>query len=150
MNTLKIFVATMTGTANGQAAQDNLDSSEKIALGGPNGVRGWPVGEASGDSGAVLSVEWRKALGAQASTGLTFSAFADSGHITQHKNLWATALPAGQPNSYKLSSIGIGLSYQAGRDWSLSAQLARGLGNNPGRNLATGANSNGRTRNTQL
>ncbi|NJS36057.1 MAG: ShlB/FhaC/HecB family hemolysin secretion/activation protein [Brachymonas sp.] len=136
--------------ANGQAAQTNLDSSEKLSLGGPNGVRGWPVGEASGDSGAVLSVEWRKPLGAQAGSGFTFSAFADTGQITQHNNLWPAALPAGQPNSYSLSSVGIGLAYQAGRNWSLSAQVARGLGKNPGRNLATGANSDGRTRNTQL
>ncbi|MFM7330237.1 MAG: ShlB/FhaC/HecB family hemolysin secretion/activation protein [Brachymonas sp.] len=136
--------------ANGQATQSNLDSSEKMSLGGPNGVRGWPIGEASGDSGMVMSVEWRKALGAQAGSGFSFAAFADTGQITQHKNLWPAALPAGQPNSYNLSSVGVGLSYQAGRDWSVNAQVARGLGKNPGRNLATGANSDGRSRNTQL
>lgn len=78
-----------------------------------------------------------------------FSAFADAGQITQHKKLWATALPAGQPNSYTLSGIGIGLSYLSGQNWSISTQLARGLGKNPGRS-ATGLNSDGRSRNTQL
>ena len=34
-----------------QWATKNLDSSEKFSLGGPYGVRAYPVGEASGDDG---------------------------------------------------------------------------------------------------
>jgi hemolysin activation/secretion protein len=132
--------------ASAQAALTNLDSSEKFSLGGANGVRGWPAGEASGDSGAILSAEWRKQI---LNTGWQFSAFADAGQITQHKNLWPTALPAGQPNSYNLSSIGAGLAYRSSAGWSISAQLAKGLGNNPGKSAA-GLNSDGRSRNTQL
>jgi hemolysin activation/secretion protein len=149
--------------ANAQAALTNLDSSEKFSLGGASGVRGWPAGEASGDSGAILSAEWRyqfmstprsnsageKANSSKNSGAWVFSAFADAGQITQHKNLWATALPAGKPNSYTLSSIGVGLSYVSNQNWNISTQLARGLGNNKGAS-ATGLNSDGRSRNTQL
>jgi hypothetical protein len=78
-----------------------------------------------------------------------FSAFADGGLIAQHKNLWPTALPAGQQNYYKLGSVGLGLSYLSAQRWSISTQLARGLRGNPGRSAA-GLNSDGRARNTQL
>ncbi len=149
--------------ANTQTAFTNLDSSEKFSLGGANGVRGWPAGEGSGDSGLLLSVEWRyqfmsilgsndkgqSSISSKSSGVWTFSAFADAGQITQHKNLWATALPAGQPNSYSLNSVGIGLAYQSSSRWNLSTQVARGLGNNPGRSAA-GLNSDGRSRNTQV
>jgi hemolysin activation/secretion protein len=154
--------------ASGQAGLTNLDSSEKFSLGGSSGVRGWPAGEATGDSGMILSAEWRyqfmstlrndhrgqSPISPQNTGVWTFSAFADAGQITQHKNLWPTALPAGQPNSYHLSAIGIGLAYQSPASatspgWSLSTQLARGLGQNPGRSAAD-LNSDGRKRNTQL
>jgi hemolysin activation/secretion protein len=154
--------------ASGQAGLTNLDSSEKFSLGGANGVRGWPAGEATGDSGLLLTAEWRyqfmstprsidkgsSPISLKNQGAWTFSAFADAGQITQHNNLWPTALPAGQPNNYNLSSVGIGLAYQAPasathRGWSLSTQLARGLRQNPGRSAA-GLNSDGRQRNTQL
>lgn len=136
--------------ANGQAAQSKLDSSEKLILGGPNGVRGWPVGEASGDQGVILTAEWRKALKstATAAQGWTLSIFSDVGQVTQQKRPSAASLPAGQSNQYVLSSVGAGLSYRA-TGWALSTQLAKGLGRNEGASAA-GLNSDGRKRNTQL
>lgn len=41
----------------GQWANDNLNASEKFSLGGSYGVRAYPQGEASGDSGAMLNIE---------------------------------------------------------------------------------------------
>jgi hemolysin activation/secretion protein len=43
----------------GQKASKNLTSSEKLSLGGPSGVRAYPVGEASGDSGHLVQLEAR-------------------------------------------------------------------------------------------
>jgi hypothetical protein len=43
--------ATLLLAVNGQQASKNLDSSEKFVLGGINGVRAYPQGEASGDEG---------------------------------------------------------------------------------------------------
>jgi hemolysin activation/secretion protein len=44
---------------SGQQASKNLASAEKMSLGGPNGVRAYPVGEATGDSGNLVQVEGR-------------------------------------------------------------------------------------------
>ena len=149
--------------ASGQAAGSNLDSSEKFSLGGASGVRGWPAGEASGDHGALLSAEWRYQLNSASrsiSAGQsplspqnhgvwTLSVFADAGQITQQKNPTATSLPPGIPNSYSLSSAGVGMAYRSSGGWNLGAQLAKGLGDNPGKSAA-GLNSDGRKKNTQL
>jgi hemolysin activation/secretion protein len=44
---------------SGQQASKNLASAEKMSLGGPNGVRAYPVGEANGDSGNLAQGELR-------------------------------------------------------------------------------------------
>ena len=44
---------------SGQQASKNLASAEKMSLGGPNGVRAYPVGEATGDSGNMITGELR-------------------------------------------------------------------------------------------
>jgi hemolysin activation/secretion protein len=44
---------------SGQQASKNLASAEKMSLGGPNGVRAYPVGEANGDSGNLITTELR-------------------------------------------------------------------------------------------
>lgn len=42
-----------------QSADKNLDSSEKFFLGGAQGVRAYPLGEAAGDEGAMATLELR-------------------------------------------------------------------------------------------
>jgi hemolysin activation/secretion protein len=44
---------------SGQQASKNLASAEKMSLGGANGVRAYPVGEATGDSGNLVQGELR-------------------------------------------------------------------------------------------
>jgi len=46
-------------SGSGQLASKNLASAEKFSLGGPNGVRAYPVGEATGDSGVTWQSELR-------------------------------------------------------------------------------------------
>ncbi len=48
--------------ARAQAAFDNLDSSEKMELGGAYAVRAYPEGEAYGDEGYVATAEARLGL----------------------------------------------------------------------------------------
>ncbi len=50
------------GSVRGQLAFDNLDSSEKMELGGAYGVRAYPEGEAYGDEGYIATVEARLML----------------------------------------------------------------------------------------
>jgi hemolysin activation/secretion protein len=55
--TASIFVAGVV-----QKAFKNLDSSEKLSLGGPSGVRAYPSGEGSGSSGSTITVELRQKI----------------------------------------------------------------------------------------
>ncbi|MDB5417709.1 MAG: Polypeptide-transport-associated domain protein ShlB-type [Phenylobacterium sp.] len=97
------------GEARGQLASKNLDSSEKMELGGAYGVRAYPEGEAYGDQGYILTAEARLRLaGLSDWTGGTMQAvaFADHGEVTINKNPWAAGA-----NSRSLSAAGVGLTW---------------------------------------
>ena len=130
-----------------QWAGKNLDSAEKISLGGPNGVRGWPVGEANGDQGAVVNLEWRHQVnwgdGAGISTALT--PFIDWGRIQQNKTSWPNALPAGRSNHTPLAGAGVSLQLARPGDWAMTLTLATPIGSNPGADFQ-GRGADGRTR----
>lgn len=67
----------------GQKASSNLDSSEKIFLGGANGVRAYPQGEGSGDEGFLATAELRYHTKFK---GLTLSTYLDGGHVKASKD----------------------------------------------------------------
>lgn len=97
-----------------QSASKNLDSSEKMSLGGAGGVRAYPTGEASGDEGVLAQLELRYSTG-----NYVLSVFFDGGSIKSN------AKPAAGTtnNERSLSGSGVGLRYQ--RDaWSGDATLA--------------------------
>lgn len=115
--------------ASGQFASRNLESGEKMSLGGPGRVRAYPAGEASGDEGHVLSAELQLELPAWR-TGL--AAFVDAGHVRLNKHVYAGALPANGPgNSYTLKGAGIGATWRGAGGASLQVQVARKIGANP-------------------
>ena len=74
--------ASVLFSISGQLASKNLASAEKFSLGGPNGVRAYPVGEATADSGYVTQTELRYIIPRQKIFGgdLTFLAFFDYGY----------------------------------------------------------------------
>jgi len=110
-----------------QAADSNLDSSQKMSLGGPTGVRGYPPGEAPGDMGARMAVELHTRFG----QGDAF-AFIDAGYVVQHAKPWDRWNAAtGAPNSYGLSAAGIGVFYPLTDRLTLSATVAKPLASNP-------------------
>ncbi|MFZ3019050.1 MAG: ShlB/FhaC/HecB family hemolysin secretion/activation protein [Gallionella sp.] len=124
-----------------QWADKNLDSSEKFALGGPYGVRAYPVSEASGDAGWLLNLELRKEL----ADGWRAFGFVDGGEIRQHSNPWAGwDAGSGQPNSYSLMGAGFGIAWNRPGDIALQLTLATPVGNHPGK-TATGKNQDGST-----
>lgn len=127
---------------NGQQASRNLDSSEKFMLGGPSGVRSYAVGEAVGDSGWVFNGELRQDFMLNGELRAQALGFVDSGSITQHASPWAGSLQ-GQPNRYSLHGVGLGLNLFA-QSWSVRSGVARALGENAGRNPATGLEADGR------
>ncbi|MDO8276907.1 MAG: ShlB/FhaC/HecB family hemolysin secretion/activation protein [Burkholderiaceae bacterium] len=111
------------GTLQAQHASRNLSSAEKMSLGGPTGVRGYPVGEAVGDSGVIANIEARYALSATGAFGeaANLSFFYDTGMVRFNQD---GAIVAGNANRTSLSAYGIG--FLAGRpgNFLLSASLA--------------------------
>lgn len=106
-------------SASGQLASKNLDSSQKLFLGGANGVRAYPQGEASGDEGFLLTVEGRRNLGSLWSGLWQLTTFLDSGRVSLNKNPWTAT-----NNKRTLTGAGIGLNVAAGRDWAAKADVA--------------------------
>jgi len=90
-----------------QLASRDLDGSEQFSLGGANGVRAYPQGEASGDSGYQATAELRYATPVPY---LSLAAFTDWGEVTlsksygQHRNLagWGVGIEYARPNDYFL------------------------------------------------
>ena len=92
--------------AQAQLASKNLSSAEKMVLGGPGGVRGYPVGEGVGDAGFVVNLESRYQF-PQAPWGepLSLLAFYDFGRVRFNQN---GATVPGNVNTLSLGSFGVG------------------------------------------
>lgn len=119
---------------NGQWADRNLASSERFSLGGPSGVRAYPVNEGTGDEGLLLKLELQRDLG----YGWRGLLFYDYGSIRQHKQEWAGWQGGGaQPNRYHLEGAGVGLSWAGAGDWRFTSAISSPIGRN------AGAGSNG-------
>lgn len=77
----------------GQFASHNLDSSQKLLLGGSTGIRAYPAGEGSGDEGHMMTVEARYDLPFMPSWFNTqLIGFFDTGWIKLHNNPWSGSL----------------------------------------------------------
>ncbi|MCX7241648.1 MAG: ShlB/FhaC/HecB family hemolysin secretion/activation protein [Burkholderiales bacterium] len=129
--------STLWLSLSGQRASKNLDSSEKFSLGGPSGVRAYPLMEGSGDDGWLATVEARYNL----TPDLQFSAFYDQGRIQQSHNADYTGAP--QVNEGSLSGAGVGLSWARPGSFTLRAVWARRIGDNPFASIKTGADGDG-------
>lgn len=131
----------------GQLASKNLDSAEKFQLGGPSGVRAYPVGEGLGDDGWLATAELRRSMGNILLGEVEVFGFADVGGITQYHDPWSGALASGRPNTYTLSGAGLGASI-SGKRGSLSITAAHKIGSNPnptaGNNDVDGTNDQAR------
>lgn len=132
----------LSGSA--QMAEGNLDSSEKFSLGGPNALRAYPIGEASGDEGQLLSAELRCTLPLAAKSGnLQLIGFYDAGHILINKERYPGDLSTATGcNDYWLLGAGAGLNYAYSGRFSVRGIWAHVIGDNPGRSIA-GRNSDG-------
>lgn len=131
-------------SASGQMADKNLDSSEKFILGGPSGIRAYPVGEGSGDDGWLTNAEVRYDVPYESEYGnLQLVTFFDAGGIRQDHNLWDNAInTATGRNYYTLSGAGVGFNLTKTNWYALRGSWAHSLGNNPGRSIK-GNNSDG-------
>jgi len=126
------------GAIRGQFAGGNLDSSQTFILGGPTGVRAYPVGEASGDEGHAVTFETRFDLPvAPAGNSVQLVGFIDTGWVRQHKDPWtASVTNATGRNDYWLSGGGLGVVIGKAGRYSIRAAYAHKIGDNPGRSTA--------------
>lgn len=110
----------------GQLADKNLDSSEKIFLGGADGVRAFPQGEAAGDDGYKLTGElsWRLTGLSGPKKDLYLNVFYDYGSVTVNHNPWAGA----GDNRRSLMGAGLGLLWKNAPDLTLRLDYAWKIG----------------------
>ncbi len=94
---------TLHASLSGQAAWENLDSSEKFYIGGYHAVRAFPQGEAGGDTGVLGSIELRTSVG----RGLQAAAFYDVGWVRYRRSPIIDG-----DNARTLAGAGLGLIYQ--------------------------------------
>lgn len=125
-----------------QVASKNLDSSEKIYLGGAYGVRAYPSNEAGGSEGTTLTLELHQRIGSQ----WLLTGFYDYGWIRSNvKNYNATT-----PNSFDMQGYGMSVAYQLSQFTNFKATLAQRIGQNPIANTTTGMDSDGTKKTTRV
>jgi hemolysin activation/secretion protein len=109
-----------------QLASKNLDPSEKMVLGGMDGVRGYPQGEGFGDEGYQVSLEARLLLAGLSNHvpgQVHLIGFVDNGHITINEHPWYAG-----SNDETLSSVGVGLTWDVPGNFSVRTYYATELG----------------------
>lgn len=112
---------------SGQLASTNLNSAEQFYLGGPYGVRAYPVAQSGGSQGGLFTLEVRHELQPK----LNLSAFFDAGLVQQYKFTypeWQGLTNAN--NTYSLMGAGLGLKWDY-EGWNLGAMVAWKVGQNP-------------------
>lgn len=114
------------GAIGGQVASANLDASEKMVLGGMDGVRAYPQGEGFGDEGFLATVEARlllAGLSGRVPGQVHLLGFVDGGRITVDKEPWF----AGN-NARTLGSTGVGLTWDEPGNFAVRTYYAVKLG----------------------
>ena len=122
---------------SGQFAWNNLDSSEKFFLGGPSGVRAYPVSEGGGSNGQLTTAELRMKLPRNWELRL----FHDQGRVKQYVDEFRDMSYA--PNVLSYRGYGASLIWQGPRNMTITATLARRIDDNPLPDTATGNDQDG-------
>lgn len=116
-------------SVNGQFASVNLNSAEQIYMGGPFGVRAYPVAQGGGSQGGVATAELRH----QFKNRVLASVFFDAGMVQQYKSSTDYELLKGltnASNTYTLMGAGFGVKW-GWQGWNLGALVAWKVGSNP-------------------
>lgn len=107
-----------------QRGNSNLDSSQKMSLGGPHSVRAYDVGSVSGDDAVLGTLELRQVL--SRSLGLLeVKAFVDAARVRVNHSRWP-GLTGDQIGT--LGGAGLGVAWSGTSVWSLDASIAIPIG----------------------
>lgn len=117
---------TLNLNAAAQWSDANLDSAEKMTIGGPYTVRAYDIGAVSSDVGYFASVELRHDFGAFASGRWQGLAFVDGAHVRIDRHPWVAS-----DNTANLSGAGVGVIWNGPGAWSANLTVARRIGNVP-------------------
>ena len=109
----------------GQLSDKNLDSSEKMQLGGMNSVRAYPTGEGSGSDAQLIQLELRQSL----ESGVNVAAFYDWGQVWLQHDPTYPGGPMHNRNTYK--GFGASVAYTNDDGVNFKATWARRQGTNP-------------------
>lgn len=107
-------------SVNGQLASKNLDSGNELAVGGPDAVRAYPVGELYADQGFVARAEYVYELRPLDSLRSAITLFYDDSHVWVNRN----PLAGDTNNRRALSGYGFGVSFAYARDVALQTWFA--------------------------
>ncbi|MEO8281289.1 MAG: ShlB/FhaC/HecB family hemolysin secretion/activation protein [Ideonella sp.] len=110
---------------SGQLANRNLDSSERIYLGGVSGVRAYPASEAGGAEGSLFSLESRLQL----PMNVMLTAFYDWGQVKVDED--NRFVGAAVINRLTLQGAGLSLAWVSSPNASFGLTWARRIGANP-------------------
>ncbi len=119
-------VWSLYASATGPLASKNLDSSEQFILGGMDGIRAYPQGEAYGDEGIVFDLEARlllQGLSDHVPGQVHLLGFVDAGHVTISKDPWFAG-----SNSRNLSGAGVGVLWDDPGNFAVRTYYAFKLG----------------------
>jgi hemolysin activation/secretion protein len=111
---------------SGQLTSGNLDSAERMNLGGPYTVRAYDMGAIAGDTGFLGTIELRHDLLATLHAQLQAIVFVDSAHITVNQTTWVAG-----SNNATLSGAGAGLQLSGPDGWHSRIHVATPFGATP-------------------
>jgi hemolysin activation/secretion protein len=104
----------------GQWAQDNLDPSLKMIVGGPYTVRGYDMGAVFGDTGYIGTAELRHSFGFGRFGQFQVVGFIDSAQVTVNQNPWFPGT-----NRATLSGAGGGINWLGPKlNWAGEGRLS--------------------------
>lgn len=111
----------LLGVVSGQLASGNLDTSEKVSLGGPNAIRAYPVSEAPADEELMGRIELRYALEHFPRLGAaTLFVFGDAGAARINRR----PLAIDEDNHRRLHGYGLGANLAKAGRYEVNATVA--------------------------
>jgi hemolysin activation/secretion protein len=120
--------STLLIALSGQLADKNLSPSEQFYLGGPYGVRGYPVSQSGGAQGLIFTLEYQHKI---PEDNITLISFIDTGRVQQYINTWNNWQGLTHAdNFYSLYSWGFGAKWAYDK-YQINSYLAFPIGNNP-------------------